>query len=110
MLDDAFDDAQSSAQTLRTILRTRERTAGQLVSAGSLSSVSKNNASQSYAYGNGATTAIEIARGWRELIDCFDATAAALASTDDTAIAAEMRLRLVPVREFTKDFASLHCA
>ena len=95
MLDDAYDDSQAAAITLREQLRLNERAAGRLSSGGSLASVSKNSASHSFAYGRGTVTAIEVARGWRELIDCHDLTAAALSSTDDAAIKAEMLLRQI---------------
>jgi len=110
MLDDAFDDASSAATPLRTQLRLNERAAGSLVSGGSLASVSKNSASQSYAFGRGNVTPAEIARGWRILIDCFDVTSTDLASTDDTVIKVEMQLRLQPIYEFTKDFSGLTLA
>jgi hypothetical protein len=107
MLDDAYDDSLSAGVTLREQLRTKERAAGALISGGSLASVSKNSASQSSAFGRGNVTTAEIARGWRVLIDCYDTTANALASTDDAAIKSEMMLRLQPVNEFTKDFTTL---
>ena len=107
MLDDAFDDALATSTPLRDTLRANERATGNLISGGSLASVSKNSASQSYAFGRGNITPAEIARGWRVLIDCFDTTAAALVSTDDAAIKAEMMLRLQPVLEYVKDFVGL---
>lgn len=112
MLDDAYDDAQDNALTLREQLRANERAAGSLLSGGSLASVSKNSASHSFAYGRGNITIAEIARGWRTLIDAYDQivisfTAAGLA-TNDASIIAEMRLRLQPIREFTKDFTGLY--
>lgn len=111
MLDDAWDDR--AELTLREKLRANERAAGAMLSAGSLASVSKNSASQSFAYGRGNVTVAEIARGWRELITCFDQVftsfnAAGLA-TDDATIVVEMRARIQPVREFTKDFSGLFC-
>jgi hypothetical protein len=111
MLDDAWDDSQAEAVTLREKLRANERLAGTLVSGGSLSSVSKNSASQSFAFGRGNVTALEIARGWRMLITIFDQVytsfAAAGETNTDTAVATEMRRRLVPCREFTNDFSGL---
>ena len=111
MLDDAWDDR--AELTLREKLRANERAAGAMLSAGSLASVSKNSASQSFAYGRGNVTVAEIARGWRELITCFDQVftsfnTAGLA-TDDATIVVEMRARIQPVREFTKDFSGLLC-
>ena len=111
MLDDAWDDSQAEAVTLREKLRANERLAGTLVSGGSLSSVSKNSASQSFAFGRGNVTALEIARGWRTLITIFDQVytsfAAAGETNTDTTVATEMRRRLVPCREFTNDFSGL---
>jgi len=113
MLEDAWDAAPEGAHTLREQLRANERAAGLIVSGGSLSSVSKNQSSHSYAFGSGNITATEIANVWRELIDLYDLlvasfTTAALATDDDT-IYAEMKLRLVARNEFTKDFTGLHC-
>lgn len=107
MLDDAYDDALSDSLPLREQLRSKERASGAVIAGGSLSSVSKNSASQSYAFGRGNVTPAEIARGWRVLIDSYDTVAASLSSTDDAVIVAEMRLKLHPVREFTKDFTGL---
>lgn len=112
MLDDAYDAATLGdlPKPLREQLRENETAAGRLVSAGSLSSVSKNSASQSYAFGYGHLTAVEIARAWRTLIDLFDSTATDLSSSVDATIKAEMMRRLVPIREFTKDFTCLNYA
>ena len=111
MLDDAWDAAPEGALTLREQLRTNERAAGLVVSGGSLSSVSKNNASQSYAFGSGNITATEIANTWRDLIDLydwvFDARTTAGFNTDDDAVYPEMRRRLVAIREFAQDFSTL---
>jgi hypothetical protein len=111
MLDDAYDDAQDAALTLREQLRASERAAGSLLSGGSLASVSKNSASHSYAYGRGNITAAETARGWRILIDTYDQVIAAFGvaglATNDASVVAEMRLRLQPIREFTKDYTGL---
>lgn len=112
MLDDAYDQATIGdlPRPLREQLRANEATAGALVSAGSLSSVSKNAASHSYAFGYGQVTTAELARGWRTLIDLFDSTATDLASSVDATIKAEMMRRLQPIREFTKDFTCLNYA
>ncbi len=103
MLDDAWDVAPAGDDTLRDTLRGQERAAGLLVSGGSLASVSQNSVSHSYSYGGGSLTAVDIARGWRELIDLFDVVSGS--QTGDDAIYAEMKRRLVPAREFTKDFS-----
>lgn len=109
MLDDAYDDAVAGAETLRNQLRTNERAAGLLVSGGSLSSVSRNAASHSYAFGRGNITPADIARGWRTLIDCYDLAVATATDTTDAAVKAEMLRRLQPVNEFTMDFGGLNC-
>lgn len=113
MLEDAWDAAPDGALTLREQLRANERAAGLVVSGGSLSSISKNQSSHSYAFGSGNITATEVANVWRELIDLFDSistsyVAAGLAA-EDIDIYPEMNRRLVPVREFTKDFTALFC-
>jgi hypothetical protein len=107
MLDDAWDDAPEGGLTLRNALRAKERAAGLLVSGGSLSSVSKNSASQSYAFGSGAVTATDIARGWRILIDLYDSVVASSLTDTDNETIVIMRERLVPIREFTKDFSGI---
>ena len=113
MLDDAWDAAPEGALTLREQLRTNERAAGLVVSGGSLSSVSKNNASQSYAFGSGNITATEIANVWRELIDLydlvFDSRTTASGDTSDESVYPEMKRRLVAIQEFTQDFSTIGC-
>lgn len=115
MLEDAWDAAPNGALTLREQLRTNERAAGRSVSGGSLSSISKNQSSHSYAPGgSGNITPVEIANIWRELIDLYDllveSFTAAETDTSDETVYAEMKRRLVPVREFTKDFTTIGCA
>ncbi len=105
LLDDAWDAAPLGGDTLRETLRTLETTAGAAVAGGNPSSISKNSASVSYTFGVGAFTAVDIARAWRELIDLFDIVAANTSGDDD--IYAEMKRRLVAVRDFTKDFTCL---
>jgi hypothetical protein len=107
ILDDAYDDSVSEAVTLREKLRYNERAIGALISAGSISSVSKNSASQTIAYGAGNLTTAEVARAWRVLIDCHDAVAADASKNTDLLIKSEMMRRLTAVREFTKDFTGL---
>ncbi len=111
MLDDAYDDSVSSASTLREQLRAKERAAGTLVAGGSLSSISRNNASHSYAPpGRGNVSPSEIADGWRTLIDLYDTVISTATATDDASVKSEMLLRLQPCNEFTKSFTGLHCA
>ena len=111
MLEDAWDAAPEGALTLREQLRANERAAGLVVSGGSLSSISKNQSSHSYAFGPGNITPVEVANTWRDLIDLFDTISAAYVAAglaaDDVDIYPEMNRRLVPVREFTKDFTCI---
>lgn len=104
MLEDAWDAAPSGDETLRPQLRIFESNASAALAGGSPASVSKNSASIAFAFGAGSLTPAAIARAWRHLIDLFDECKACLVSTDDAAIMAEMKLRLVPVSEFHKDF------
>lgn len=109
MLEDAWDAAPETAASLREQLRANERAAGLVVSGGSLSSISKNASSHSYAFGSGNITPKEIANVWRELIDLFDLIFASRTTaggdTTDEAVYAEMNRRLIPCVEFTKDFS-----
>lgn len=107
MLDDAYDDAVSGSTSLRDQLRAKERAAGSLVAGGSLASISRNSASHSYAFGRGNISPADIARGWRILIDLFDAVLTNATDASDIAVKAEMLQRLQPVNEFTKDFTLL---
>ncbi len=111
MLDDAYDDSVSTGTTMREQLRAKERAAGSLVAGGSLSSISRNSASHSYAPpGRGNVTPNDLADGWRNLIDLYDVVLATATDTTDGAVKGEMLLRLQPCNEFTKDFTGLHCA
>lgn len=110
MLEDAWDAAPNGDATLRETLRSNERAAGLVVSGGSLSSISKNQSSHSYAFGSGTISPVEVANTWRELIDLFDGIFNEGNLTTDDLIYPEMMRRLVPVREFVKDFSGLHCA
>ena len=100
MLDDAWDAANDGADTLRDALRLKEKETGELISAGQISSVSKNSASHSYAFGDGVLTLNEIASGWRDLINLFDYCREVIADDEqainDDNIVAEMRARLRP--------------
>lgn len=111
MLEDAWDDAPDGDATLRATLRGNERAASLVVAGGSLSSITKNASSHSYAFGNGNITAVEVANTWRELIDLFDALfdsyTTAGTATDDATIYAEMKRRLVPINSFTNDYTGM---
>lgn len=109
MLDDAYDDSVSSASTLRDTMRAKERAAGALVAGGSIANISRNNASHSHAFGRGNITTLEIAKAWRELIDLFDVVSASsdYSSATDEEKKAEMMRRLIPVKEFFKDYTCL---
>lgn len=72
--ENAWDDAPASASSLRDQLRLMERGAASLFAAGSISSVSKNSASQSYAgSGFGRFSVAQIQQGFRMLIEMYDA-------------------------------------
>lgn len=71
--ENAWDDAPAGALTLRQQLRTMERAAASLFASGSLGSVSKNSASQSYAgAGFGRFSVAQIQQGYRMLIEMYD--------------------------------------
>ena len=71
--ENAFDDAPATPATLRPQLRLMERNAASLFSSGSISSVSKNSASQSYAgSGFGRFSVAQIQQGYRMLIELYD--------------------------------------
>lgn len=86
-LDDAWDAAPDAANTLRDQLRTFEKAATNLFRQGSLSSVSKNSASQSYrGPGLGSYTPVQISNAWRTLINIFDSVKDALDFAGGTGI------------------------
>lgn len=71
--ENAWDDAPLGANTLREQFRIMERSAANLFSAGSIGSVSKNSASQSYAgAGFGRFSTAQIQQGYRMLIEIYD--------------------------------------
>ena len=127
--ENAWDDAPASANSLRAQLRIMERGAANLFSAGSLSSVSKNSASQSYAgSGFGRFSVAQIQQGFRMLIElydqelartkwiynsvgtCHDEFVAAYPDYDndpDPAIYALMTYRLIPVESYEIDLSYL---
>jgi hypothetical protein len=112
MLEDAWDNRAGNGRTLREELRACERIVGLLLTAGSLSSVSKNSASQSYAFsGIGSLSTADVARAWRDLITLHDASQAALQAasltSDDSAIYAEMCLRCFPTYATEQNLSSL---
>ena len=112
LLDDARENAVLNGKTLREELRANERSVGALLSGGSLASVSKNSSSQSYAYGGGNLTTADVARAWRDLINCFDGSKAALIAAGETdpsddLVASEMVERIQPEYAATLDMTSL---
>lgn len=72
MLDDAWDAAPPAANSLRDQLRAYEKEVSQVYRGGSLASVSKNSTSQSYASGPNNLTVLQVAKGWRMLVNLFD--------------------------------------
>jgi hypothetical protein len=73
-LDDAWDAAPAAANTLRQQFRSFESAASsQFNTVGTLSSVAKNSASQSYrGPGLGSLTLVQIQTAWRMLIRLYD--------------------------------------
>lgn len=80
------------------------------VKGGTLSNVSGNGHSIAWVTGGSSPDASDFAEGISRLIDLYDSSRADLvtsgvASPTDAQIYAEMKYRLVPVREITKDFS-----
>lgn len=72
-LEDAWDDTPETGVSLRQTLRIRERSAGELVEAGSQSSVGANGRATAFAqYGAYSYTPAQVAAGYRELINELD--------------------------------------
>lgn len=113
LLEDAYDASIDTATDLRVCLRNAEKEVGNLIQFGSVQSVNKNSAGQSYAFGNGQLTATDLALAWRELVDLFDdcqgCLATASAATTAAAVNAEMKARLRPVYATRPDLRLLHC-
>ena len=121
LLDKAWLAAPASANSLRDQLLTFEQQSLALIGGGSLASVSKNSASQSYASGPNALTPLQIQRAWRYLVDLFDEVKAwaddELAETSpdgdepandqDPAIYGEMMKRLRYVYSASTDLTQL---
>lgn len=115
MLEDAWDAAPEGALTLRESLRTLEKEIGELIRTGQITSVGKNSANQSYAFGTGALTLPLIAESWRDLINLFDLCQEIIVAdgqeNTDTNIYAEMKARCRPVYSRRPDITNLHrCA
>lgn len=80
------------------------------VKGGTLSNVSGNGHSIAWATGGSSADASDFAEGISRLLELYDSSRADLvtsgvASPTDAQIYAEMKDRLVPVREITKDFS-----
>lgn len=104
-LEDAWDHAPVAANSLRVELRANVTALGALLSQGQIASVSKNSASQSYAFsGNGVLTTKDLREIWQDLVDLFDVCETILTAAgqitagddNDAAIYAEMRARIAP--------------
>lgn len=110
LLEDAWQDREADARTLREQLRFQERSVGELLATGSINSVSKNSASQTYSFsGNGTLTTVELARAFRDLITLHDTVAQLFSLTADADIYAEMMARCVPIYSSRPDMRFLHC-
>ena len=111
MAEDAWDNAPLGAFTYREELRRNEFYVGGMFGIGQLSSLTKNGASQAYAFGNYTLPAPEIARGWRDLINSFDSCQQILtnagASITDEAVYAEMKSRLWAIDSMQTDLTTL---
>ena len=71
--ENAWDDCPATPSSFRGQLRIMERNAASLFSSGSIGSVSKNSASQSYAgAGFGRFSVAQIQQGYRMLIELYD--------------------------------------
>ena len=71
--ENAWDDCAATPSSLRDQLRLMERNASSLFASGSIGSVSKNSASQSYAgSGFGRFSVVQIQQGFRMLIELYD--------------------------------------
>jgi hypothetical protein len=126
-LDDAWDAAPEEGDTLRDTLRGFEKQlTAQFETAGSLGSVSKNSASQSYrGPGLGSYTIPQIQTAWRTLINLFDSTLAWINSylanppatpptcwtppedNSDATVYQFMKNQLVVVTEYQPDLSNL---
>lgn len=119
-LDDAWDAAPNVANSLRGQLRAFEKQVTTLFSQGSIASVGKNSANQSYrGPGVGSFTPAQLQYVWRRLINLFDSTKAevdqeiavadsqAPANDGDPVIYARMMLQLQPVAEYQPDITDL---
>lgn len=72
--ENAWDDCPAQANSFRAQLRIMERNAASLFASGTIASVSKNAASQSYAgAGFGRFSVAQIQQGFRMLIEMYDA-------------------------------------
>ena len=71
--ENAWDDCPATPRSLRDQFRLMERNAASLFASGSIGSVSKNSASQSYAgSGFGRFSVVQIQQGFRMLIELYD--------------------------------------
>ena len=83
--ENAWDDCKPTANSLREQLRIMERNAASLFASGTLASVSKNSASQSYAgAGFGRFSVAQIQQGYRMLIEMHDQLLAMAKWLNDT--------------------------
>src|SRR5579862_879288 len=119
-LDDAWDASPQEANSLRGQLRTFEKQVTTLFSQGSIASVGKNSANQSYrGPGLGSFTPAQLQYLWRRLINLFDSTknevdaeialpdTQAPANDQDPVIYGRMMLQLQPVTEYQPDMTDL---
>lgn len=112
LLRSAQAAATAQSLTLLEALAAAETAVGELIAGGQISNVSKNSASQSYAFGSGNLTTSAVAEAWSELIllfeRCKDCLSAAGSDTSDASVAAEMAARLRPQHATRPDLTLLH--
>ncbi len=82
-LNRAWNSAKNGANTLRDQLLSEQSAALELISLGSIGSVGKNSASQSYmGYGPGRITAVQITESWSRLIAYYDTVKTTIENAD----------------------------
>lgn len=82
-LNSAWNNAKDGANSLRAQLLSEQASALELIKLGSIGSVGKNSASQSYmGYGPGRITAVQITESWSRLIAYYDTVKTTIQNAD----------------------------
>jgi hypothetical protein len=105
-----YGQTPATYATLTLALAAAGNTSIDAVKGGTLASVGGNGHAVAWVTGGSSADASDFAEGISSLIDLYDSARADLitagtASPTDAQIYAEMKFRLVPVRELTKDFS-----